>query len=311
MQIPVAVPPRRDANAADVVGIGQATADHLCVVDPFPTPDTKQRLVGHAMQPGGQVATALAALGRWGVRTAYAGAVGGDDAGRAARASLEAHGVDVGAAVVRPALATQLSVILVDARSGERTVLWHRAEGLDLAPDEVPLDRVVAARALLVDGADGAAARRAATAARGAGVPVVADLDLSCADAPALVPLVDVLLVSHEFARRYTGAAAPSDALAALAAAGPAVVGVTLGRDGVVARAAGRDFRQHAYPVTAVDTTGAGDLFHAGFLWGMLHGFALEDALRLANAAAALQCTRLGGREAIPALADARALAGL
>lgn len=311
MRMPVVVPPRRDATGADVLGIGQSTVDHLCVVDPFPQADTKQRLADYAVQPGGQVATALAALGRWGVRTAYAGAFGGDEAGRVARASLVAHGVDVTAAVVRAALPTQLSVILVERASGERTVLWHRAQGLALAAHEVPLDGVAAARVLFVDGADGGAARLAATTARAAGVPVVADLDVSCVDAAALVPLVDVLIVSQEFARRHTGAVTTADAVAALAGAGPALVAVTLGRDGVVARAGGRDFRHAAYPVSAVDTTGAGDVFHAGFLWGMLAALALEDALSLANAAAALQCTRLGGRAAIPALADARALAGL
>jgi sugar/nucleoside kinase (ribokinase family) len=311
VDLPVTVPPGRGPDAADVVGIGQNTVDQLCVVDPFPTPDTKQRLASYAVQPGGQVATALAALARWGLRTAYIGTFGDDEAGRAGRASLAAAGVDVSAAPVRAGLPSQLSIILVDRGTGERTVLWHRAEGLALVPEEVPRGRIEACRALLLDGIDPAAAHAAATVARAAGVPTVADLDVSCADPQALVPLVDVLIVSREFACGYTGTVAPAGALRTLARAGTSVVAITLGRGGVMAAAGGRELAVPGHEVAAVDTTGAGDLFHAGFLWGMLAGRTLEDTLRLANAAAALQCTRLGGRAAIPELAAVHALAGL
>jgi sulfofructose kinase len=310
VRIPVAVPPAR-AGGVDVVGLGQNTVDHLCVVGAHPAPDSKQRLAGYAVQPGGQVATALAALGRWGARTAYVGTFGDDDGGRRSRASLEAHGVDVSSAPPRAGTPNQLSVILVDAGSGERTVLWHRADALALAPAELPRERVETARVLLLDGVDVPAARAAAGWARAAGVPTVADLDLSCAAAAEVIPLVDVLLVSREFAAGHTGERDPEAALGLLARAGAPVVGVTLGRDGVVARAGADVLRLPGCAVDAVDTTGAGDLFHAGFVWAMLGGLSLEEALRFANAAAALQCTRLGGREAIPALAAARALAGL
>jgi len=88
-------------------------------------------------------------------------------------------------------------------------------------------------------------------------------------------------------------------------------VGVTLGSAGALIAAGGRPFAVDGHAVAAVDTTGAGDLFHAGFIWAMLAGLELETAVRLANAAAALQCTRLGGRHAIPTIAAARALARL
>lgn len=294
-----------------MIGLGQNTVDHLCVVDALPAADTKQRLVGYAVQPGGQIATALAALGRWGARAAYVGTFGDDDAGRLARISLAAHGVDVSAALVRAGAPNQLSIILVNRQTGERTVLWHRAADLGLAAEEVPRARIEASRILFLDGLDGPAACAAARVARAAGVPSVADLDGSCAEPGVLVPLVDVLIVSQEFARGYTGVREPAAALRALAREAGAVVGVTLGREGALVAAGGRELRAPGYAVAPVDTTGAGDLFHAGFLWGMLHDLELEDTLRLANAAAALQCTQLGGREAIPTLAAARALAGL
>jgi len=307
---PLVVPPGRPGGVA-VVGVGQNTTDHLCVVERFPRTDEKQRLAAYAVQPGGQVATALAALARWGVATAYVGTFGDDAGGLEGREALRADGVDVSRAPVRRGVPNQLSVVLVDARSGERTVLWDRAPALALDPAEVPADLVSAARVLLIDGVDPAAARAAAAAARAAGVPVVADVDRSCPDPGAVLPLIDVLLVSWEFARGWTHAARPEDALAALAEGGASVIGVTLGAGGALVAAGGPPVRLPAHAVAVVDTTGAGDLFHAGFVWGMLAGRDPVAAARLANAAAALQCRALGGRGAIPPLADVRALAGL
>jgi sulfofructose kinase len=312
VRIPIAVPAPRAAGGVEVVGVGQNTVDHLCVVDAFPVPDSKRRLRRYAVQPGGQVATALAALGRWGVRAAYVGTFGDDEGGRLGRASLVAHDVDVSSAPVRAGVPSQTSVILVEAATGERTVLWDRSPGLALAPAEVPCARIEDARALLVDGVDGPAARTAVGCARAAGVPVVGDVDGSAADAGRLLPLLDVVLVSREFACRRTGAGDAGAALGALAReCAAAVVGVTLGPEGVLASAGGRELRVPGFRVAAIDATGAGDVFHAGFIWAMLAGRDLEDGLRLAAAAAALQCTQLGGRAAIPALADVRALAAL
>src|SRR5207247_733208 len=135
--------------------------------------------------------------------------------------------------------------------------------------------------------------------------------DMVFAELDRLLCLVDVLIVSWDFARTLTGADRPEAALESLARRAGAVVGVTLGAAGALVAAGGRAFGVAGHAVTAVDTTGAGDLFHAGFIWAMLAGLELEPAVRLANAAAALQCTRLGGRHAIPTLAEARTLAGL
>jgi sugar/nucleoside kinase (ribokinase family) len=309
VRIPVAVPPA--GRDTDVVGLGQNTIDHLCVVDCFPAPDAKQRLRAYEAQPGGQVATALVALARWGLRTAYMGAFGDDDGGRAARAALVADGVDVRDAPVRAGVPNQRSVILIEPRTAERTVLWHRDPALALAPTEVRRGSVESARLLHLDGLDGSAAVVAATRARAAGIPVVADIDTTVPETASLLPLVDVLLVSWGFARVLTGSGAPGAALARLAATGPAIVGVTLGSEGALLAAAGREFHVAGHRVAAVDSTGAGDVFHAGFIWSMVAGLEVAAALALANAAAALQCTAIGGRRAVPSLTAARALAGV
>jgi sulfofructose kinase len=296
--------------AFDVVGVGVNAIDHLCTVDAFPAFDTKQTLAGYDCQPGGQVATALVALQRWGHRTCYVGSFGGGAGGALARQSLVEVGVDVSHAVVRTGVENQLAVILVDRASGERTILMHRPAALTLRVDELEQAVVTAGRVLHLDGYDADAAEAAATWARAAGIPVVVDVDTGVERAERLLALTDAVILSREFACALTATADADAALTALAAmTGAPLVAVTLGTDGVVARTAAGTLRVPAFPVAAVDTTGAGDVFRAGFIHGLLNDWPLERTLRFANAAAALECTVLGGRPGIPRLEVADALA--
>jgi sulfofructose kinase len=294
----------------DVVGVGVNAVDHLCTVDHFPVFNSKSALADYDCQPGGQVATALVALQRWGCRTAYAGTFGDDAPGEFSRRSLVDEGVNVDDAVVRSGVANQLAVILVDRASGERTILMRRPPALMLLPQEVREDLVTAARVLHLDGYDAAAALQAADWARSAGVPVVVDVDMRVPDVEYLLTRADAVIVSAEFARHLTAADDPDLALRRLAGdTGAALVAVTLGAEGVVAQIGPHRLRVPAYPVACVDATGAGDVFHAGVIYGMLHDWELERTLRFANAAAGLKCTRPGGRPGIPTVAAAERLA--
>jgi sulfofructose kinase len=304
--IGIAVPP---AGAYDVVGVGVNAVDHLCTVTTFPTFDSKQTLAGYDLQPGGQVATALVALQRWGRRTAYVGTFGDGPLGELSRRSLADEGIDVTGAPTRPGVANQTAVILIDAASGERTILMHRPAALTLRTDEVDRGLVASARVLHVDGYDADAAHAAATWARAAGVPVVVDVDTGVDRVERLLAETDAVILSREFAAALTGTRSADAALAALAARTKApLVAVTLGADGVIARTAAGTLHVPGYAVAAVDTTGAGDLFRAGFIHGLLHGWPLERTLRFANATAALKCTKLGGRPGIPTVAEAERL---
>ena len=138
--------------AIDVVGVGVNAIDHLCTVDAFPTFDTKQTLAAYDVQPGGQVATALVALRRWGRSCRYVGTFGDGPLGALSRTSLAAEGIDVADAPTRPGTANQCAVILVDRASGERTILMHRPPALTLRVDELDRARVTAGRVLHVDG---------------------------------------------------------------------------------------------------------------------------------------------------------------
>jgi sugar/nucleoside kinase (ribokinase family) len=294
----------------DVVGLGLNAVDHLCTVPAFPTFNSKQQMTVYSCQPGGQAATAMVALQRWGCRTAYIGSFGDGIIGQLSRRSLSEEGVNLAGAIQRTGVANQMAVILIDQTSGERTVLMYRPAALALRPEELTRDLVTAGRVLHLDGYDLDAALTAASWAREAAIPVVVDLDTRSGAIERLLALTDVVIVSQEFAAQLTGATDPESAIDRLAAATPApLVAITLGAEGVIARAAAGTLRVPAYPVHCVDSTGAGDVFHAGFIYGMLADWPLERTLRFANAAAALKCTQMGGRPGIPTVAAAEALA--
>jgi sulfofructose kinase len=306
MRLPIAFP---EHKPYDVVGFGLNAVDHLCRTPRFPQPTSKLLLDGYECAPGGQVATAMVALQRWGRRTAYVGAFGDDVFGATARHALEAEGVGLEGCVVRAATPNQLAVILIDGETGERTVLWHRDEALTIRPEEISPDGICAGRVLHLDGCDGDAAMEAAGWATAAGIPTVLDMDRPRPGIEALLERIDIAVVPQEFAAELTGSADPAEALPLLARSGCALAVVTCGNAGSVGSCRGETFQVPAFPVECVDTTGAGDVFHAAVIHGLLAGWEVESTLRFASAAGALQCTRLGAQAGIPDLDGVMALA--
>jgi len=295
----------------DVVGLGLNSVDHLCVVRRHPRLDSKQQLLTYDVQPGGQVPTALVALQRWGLRTAYFGGFADDAGGVMSRASLAKEGIDLSGTVIRSGTRQQVSIILIDELSGERSVLWEHLDGLALRREEVRAADLIDGRVLLLDAVDMPTAIEAAQQAKAHGILTVLDTDTPATGIDALLRLTDVLIVGAEFPARLTGIHDLRGALRAAADRGPWFVGVTLGPGGALAYVHGEFQYVPAFHVPVVDSTGAGDIFHAGSIYGLLHGWPAADTLRFAAAAAALKCERLGGRPGIPTLERAKALAGM
>ena len=296
------------APAFDVVGFGFNTIDHVWVVD-RPLLDGKTRARDYRQLPGGQVPTALVALQRWGLRTAYVGPLGDDAGGALQRDSLAAAGVNLRGAAVRPGVGSHTSLILVDAVTGERAIAWQRPPGLALRAHELDPALFAAGRALLLDADDADTALLAAAAAHEAGALVMLDVDEPGPRTTALLARTDVAIVGDGFPQRHTGAADLGTALRHMVAQGPRLAVATLGAGGALACHDGRVTHVPALPVPVADTTSAGDCFHAGALYGLLQGWEAARALRFAAAAAALACTRLGGRASVPELADVERLA--
>jgi sugar/nucleoside kinase (ribokinase family) len=299
MQLPVPAQPRT-GRAFDVVGIGLNASDTVVVVPHFPEFDAKVEITSHQLMFGGQVATAMVGMQRLGFKSRYIGRVGSDHVGGLQIASIEAEGVECSELRVVEGVQSQIAIILVEAGSGERTIMWRRDPKLTIRPDELSRDVVCSGRVLHLDGHNIEAEVRAATWAREAAIPVTIDVDKDY-DGAALYPLVDYLTTSEEFPARVTGAAEPRAALAALHDRfGCPFVAMTRGRRGALALCEGRYVESPGFVVEARDTTGAGDAFRVGFLYGLLEGLSVEETLRAANAVAALNCRELGARGGLP-----------
>lgn len=287
----------------DVVGFGLNAVDHLCFVSSFPAPGSKPRVSRFLRSPGGQAASAMVLCARLGLRAKYVGKVGGDETGGFSLASVRSEGVDVSDVVTVPDVTNQLAMIVVDERDGERTILWHRPAELQTRPEELTAEKVAAGRILLIDGHDTAGAARAAEIAHEHGVLVVLDAESVKKGTDEVVARTDVLLASREFPRRFTGEPNLDTAFDMLWRAGPRVIGMTLGSLGsLVMGADGSVASMPSYSVDVVDTTGAGDIFHGAFLYGLLSGWSAERTLAFSNAASALCCTAPGARGGVEGL---------
>jgi sugar/nucleoside kinase (ribokinase family) len=285
-------------SMVDLVGVGLNATDTLIPLASFPERGSKVEYRSASVMPGGQTATAVVACQTWGLSTRYVGKLGDDDASRLHRSEFARIGVDARLIEVKKAASPQ-SLILVDG-GGERTVLCRRDERLLLKPSDLDREWIVRARALHVDGYETAAATAAARWAREAGVPVIGDLDELYPGVDELICNIDYLIVSRDFPVRLTGERNLEQALRRMQARfGCRMTAATLGEQGVLAWDGKRIHRHPAYRVDVVDTTGAGDVFHAGFIYALLQRWPLDRQLDFACAAAALNCTAAGARGGI------------
>ena len=286
-------------NRTDIVAIGLNATDTLIRVPRFPAFDSKTKILSSALLPGGQAATAAVACRRWGLHSRYVGKVGDDAAGRLQREEFAREGIEVHLIEV-PNCASPLAFIIVDQSTGERTILWQRDDRLDLRPEELPQEWIRGARLVHVDGHPCAPAAAAARWAREAGVIVTADLDNLYPGIEVLLEHIDFMIGSRDFPERLLGMADLLESLPEITRRfGCRVSGATLGRDGVLAWDGTRFHYCPAFCVDTVDTTGAGDVFHAAFAYALLRSDELPAILEFACAAAGLNCAALGARGGI------------
>ncbi len=286
----------------EVVGMGLNSVDFLTVVPRFPEFNSKMRIRQFSKQGGGQVATALVALARWGLKTKYVGKVGGDDLGSFSLDSIRQEGVDVSSVRIEPEATNQFAVILVDGVSGERTILWDRDERLMYRDGELRKEEICSGKILHLDGHDIRAAIQCARWAKEEEIPSLIDIDKVEPLTEELIQEIDFVITSSRFPTLMTGIQDREKALIELQKYTPGFLCATLGKEGAMALLDGEIVYSKGFSIKAVDTTGAGDVFHAGFIYGLLQNWEVEEILRFANAAAALKCRDLGGRRGIPSL---------
>lgn len=310
MRFPFSLPTNKPFDA---VGFGLNAVDHLIVVPKYPSFDTKTRLLSHKLSAGGQTATAMVSLQRLGFKTAYAGRFGSDPEGQFGLKTLQDEGVNTDYAEVVDGSATQIAFITIEENTGERTIVWDRDDRLAYKPEEAPRNFGSQGRVLHLDAHDPPACVRVAQDAKQAGTLISADIDNVYDGLPALLPYIDILLGSKEFPHRVTGIVDPMAALVELQNRyGSGIVGMTLGDQGAVIYCEGQFLKSPAYtaPGGCKDTTGAGDAFRGGFLYGMLTGEDIETSMKLGNAVAAMKCSALGARPGLPTLQQLKTFLG-
>jgi sulfofructose kinase len=288
----------------DVVGMGLNSVDFLTVVPEFPTPNSKMEMLRFSKQGGGQVATAMVALSRWGVKSKYIGKVGEDDLGQFSLNSIRQEGVDISSVSIEPNTTNQFAMIIVDGSSGERTILWNRDERLMYREGELRKEAICSGNLLHLDGHDIHAALQCARWAKEEGIPTIIDLDKVEPITSELIKKMDFIITSSRFPMLFTGISDQKKALLEVQKHTSGFICATLGHEGAVALINGECLRIEGFKVDVVDTTGAGDVFHAGFIYGLLQNWEVVEILRFANAAAALKCRDLGGRKGIPLLEE-------
>ncbi len=291
-------------KAWDAIGIGLAVRDVSVLVDRYPEPDEKMRARELHESGGGPAPTALVTLARLGRKTALSATVGDDAVGRFILDGLLRENVDVGAVSVRKDFVSPTSVILVE--SGRRTIM-EPPRGVDFPLDwddvrKLPLEN---ASALLVDARVVEVQIRAARIVRKAGGLVVLDCGHPRDGVDELMVESDIAIVSSTYPAALLGDEVNVEEFLRqvherLPRTGPAIAGVTLGPLGCVILSQEGFLRAEALKVQAIDTTGAGDVFHGAFLHAFLKTHSVESSARFANAAAGRKCEGMTGRAPIP-----------
>jgi len=294
----------------DVVGLGANSVDFVHLLPGYPQPFgsfAKMRIEKQEILCGGQTATAMCACAKLGLRAKYAGVTGTDDNGRRVRRELERRGIDLADVIIRDAQ-NQFAVILVDETTGDRIVLWDRDEKLLMRDRDIPDESIASSRVLHVDDVDQGAAIRAAQVARAAGVAVTSDIDRITDRTGELIAAVTIPIFAEHVPPQVTGVNDPERALRKLRETHDGLLCMTLGDRGAMALDGDAVHYVPAFQVDALDTTGAGDVFRGAFIDALLGDAPTDRALRTANAAAAVSCTRMGALNGVPSREEIEAM---
>lgn len=292
----------------DVVGVGTNSVDEVVLVpgalsDAFSS--GKARITRRSTFAGGQSATVVGACAALGLKTEYIGAFGADARGDFVQQALSSLGVATPNSVSSPS-PNRSAVILVDA-AGQRLVLWERSDHLHV-PATALTPEALSARVVHVDDDDIDLALRASSAARGAGAVVTSDIEHRDQRVDALISCVTYPILEERLLSDLTGERDAERALRRLRRLNQGLIVVTLGSNGCAALDGDRFYAEAACAVPVVDSTGAGDVFRAGFIYGVLQAWPVPQLLRFANAAAAISCTRLGALASVPSMSEVEGL---
>ncbi|MDQ3040855.1 MAG: carbohydrate kinase family protein [Acidobacteriota bacterium] len=287
----------------DVVGFGTNAVDFLIRVPAYPPYTSKIELSDYVQAAGGEIATTMVGLRRLGLKTAYVGRFGDDREGDFGLRTLRDEAVDIRFAEQIAGAKTQIAFIVIDERNGERTVIWHRDKLLAYEEKDAPIDTSALGKVLHFTPHDVQACVKMAQKARAENTVVSIDADNVFDGINELLPQVDILISSIDFPEKLVGIKDQKKSLNEIKARfGCRIVGMTLGEKGSLILCENNfiETAGYAVPNGCQDTTGAGDAFRVGLLYGLIKGESIETSAQMANAVAALKCRSLGARTALP-----------
>lgn len=286
-------------NGVEVIGIGTACVDILANIPKMPKANEGTRIKDYSWQGGGNVATAIVALAKLGAQCGMIGVVGGCDYGRFCLKDFQDYGIDTSQMVVDQDTETPFSIILADDHTHGRSIIYYPGTGRSLEISDLDKDYIQSAQFLHLEGVT-PATKKAALWAREAGVKVVCDASSYYSAMDEMIPLIDVFIASEFYYRDVYDNEEYETNCNKLRDMGPAIVVFTLGERGCVGADSEGFFVEKAFDVEVRDTTGAGDVYHGAFIYGLLKGWDTRKTARFANVVSAIKCTRMGGRAGIP-----------
>ncbi len=289
-----------------VIGLGQACLDYLGSINIYPEENSKLELIDLQMQCGGPASTALVTLSRLGIRTSFVGSISNDSRGIEIVKGLKKENVDFTFLKITPGYTSQFAFIAI-TKGGNRTIFWHKGSVPHLKPSDINLSPFSHAKILHLDSLMIDAAEEAARQAKHMGLTIVMDAGTMREGFRELASMVDTLIASERFAEPLVrNIITPEKALRALHDLGPKEVIITLGSKGSIGLSGKTTIFQEAFPVNSVDTTGAGDVYHGAYIYGLLMGWNMQNCMRFASAASAIKCRSIGARKGIPRLEEIR-----
>ncbi len=291
-----------------ILVVGYNAFDIILPLTDLPPPDSKTEVAEIFHGGGGPGATAAVALAKLGALVRLVTPLADDLPGQLQREELSAAGVDIGCCPSEPGHCTPQAVLLVDENRQERRIFWSRGDLPHLAPDRVDPGWLAGIDLLYLDSHEPAAGMVLAREACRRGIPVVLDAGSVREGMAELVPLCSDIISSTLFAPDLTGQREPAAALFDLAARGPQRVAMTFGQAGCLALHEGDLVHIPAFRLPVRDTTGAGDVFHAGYAYARAEKRSWLECLEFASAVAALKCRDWGGRRGLPSLAEVEQL---
>lgn len=292
----------------DVIGFGKPCVDLIVKVEHLPKDDESLPMQDYTLQGGGKVATALVTAARLGCKAGFIGKVGGDSFGDFIIQDFIKHGIDVSQLTREEGKTSPFSVVISNTAGQGRSIIWEKGTVTATTWEEIDKAYLKETMYVHLAGSSELEQNIARTAKRN-GSRVVYDADFYEPTVEEILPWIDVLISSQEFADAYarTQLSTVRDYLKVakdLSKYGPEIVVITLGKKGAVGFNQGKTLYQEAFKVPVVDTTGAGDVFHGAFIVGLWQKLSVEDCLKFSSAVAALKTMAIGGRAGIPTLPD-------